>query len=308
MMKHTVSVIIPVYKVEKYLDACVSSVVNQSYRDLEIILVDDGSPDNCPMMCDDWATKDNRIKVIHKANGGLSSARNAGLNVATGEYIAFLDSDDWIEKDMYKDMVEAINRYDVDFVAGKIMCNIEKNGIKIPFMEQKDRHIISSNTKFHKNEYRHLTISNMIESAAWNKLYKREYLADSRFKEGRLFEDYLFSYYKTKDMTNMYYLNKFYYIYRIRDNSICTSANYIGDWDKNFEEIESDVIKSGDDSIMVSLMIFEVRHYLSQIKNAHGELFSQIKTRLLSKNIPFKKLPYRLLVKYCLFRIKSIIS
>lgn len=307
-MKQTVSVIIPVYKVEKYLDACISSVVNQSYRNLEIILVDDGSPDKCPTMCDDWAKRDNRIKVIHKVNGGLSSARNAGLNEATGEYIAFLDSDDWIEKDMYKDMVEAISKYNVDFVAGKIMCYIEKDGRKIPFMEQKDRYIISLNTKFKKNDYRHLTISNMIESAAWNKLYKRDYIADSRFKECRLFEDYLFSYYKTKDMTSMYYLNKYYYNYRIRDNSICTSANHIGDWDKNFEEIESDVIKSGDDSIMDSLMIFEVRHYLSQIKNAHGELFSQIKSRLLSKKIPFKKLPLRLLIKYCIFRIKSIIS
>lgn len=92
-----ISVIVPVYKVEKYLDECVESIVNQTYRNLEIILVDDGSPDNCPQMCDDWAKRDARIRVIHKENGGLSSARNAGLDVCTGEYISFIDSDDWLE-------------------------------------------------------------------------------------------------------------------------------------------------------------------------------------------------------------------
>lgn len=89
-----ISVIIPVYKVEQYLDECVESVVRQTYTDLEVILVDDGSPDGCPALCDRWAKKDSRIKVVHKKNGGLSSARNAGLAVARGEYIGFVDSDD----------------------------------------------------------------------------------------------------------------------------------------------------------------------------------------------------------------------
>ena len=93
-MEALISVIIPVYKVEEYLDNCLSSVVEQTYKHLEIILVDDGSPDKCPIMCDQWASKDKRIKVIHKSNGGLSDARNAGLDVATGEYISFVDSDD----------------------------------------------------------------------------------------------------------------------------------------------------------------------------------------------------------------------
>ena len=89
-----ISVIIPVYKVEKYLDKCIESVVNQTFTDLEIILIDDGSPDRCPEICEQWAKKDSRIVVIHKKNGGLSDARNAGLNIATGEFISFVDSDD----------------------------------------------------------------------------------------------------------------------------------------------------------------------------------------------------------------------
>ena len=106
-----ISVIVPVYKVEKYLDKCVESIVNQTYKNLEIILVDDGSPDNCPAMCDAWAEKDSRIRVIHKANGGVSSARNVGLDVATGEYIGFVDSDDWIESNMYETLLNNAVRH-----------------------------------------------------------------------------------------------------------------------------------------------------------------------------------------------------
>ena len=97
-----ISVIVPVYNVERYLDQCVKSIVEQSYRNLEIILVDDGSRDACPGKCDMWAAKDNRISVIHKANGGLSSARNAGLDQARGDCIAFVDSDDWIDPNMLR--------------------------------------------------------------------------------------------------------------------------------------------------------------------------------------------------------------
>ena len=96
MSKSLISVIVPVYKVENFLDRCVESIVGQTYENLEIILVDDGSPDNCPAMCDEWAEKDSRIRVIHKENGGLCSARNAGMDIAAGDYLGFVDSDDCI--------------------------------------------------------------------------------------------------------------------------------------------------------------------------------------------------------------------
>lgn len=95
-----ISVIVPVYKVEPYLDRCVQSIVNQTYENLEIILVDDGSPDHCPAMCDAWAAKDGRVQVLHKENGGVSTARNAGINIAKGAFFTFVDSDDWIARDM----------------------------------------------------------------------------------------------------------------------------------------------------------------------------------------------------------------
>ena len=100
-MHPSVSIIVPVYGVEKYLDRCVESLVKQTLTDIEIILVDDGSPDNCPRMCDDWAHRDSRIKVIHKPNAGQGFARNSGIEIATGEYIAFVDSDDYVEPDTY---------------------------------------------------------------------------------------------------------------------------------------------------------------------------------------------------------------
>ena len=115
-MNDIVSAIIPIYNVEKYLDRCIESVVNQTYCNLEIILVDDGSPDNCPQMCDEWAARDSRIKVIHKQNAGLGMARNTGIDHATGTYICFFDSDDYVEPELVEKAYHAAVEYDADMV------------------------------------------------------------------------------------------------------------------------------------------------------------------------------------------------
>lgn len=109
------SVIVPVFKVEQFLNKCIDSILNQSYTNIEVILVDDGSPDSCPQICDDYQRKDPRVKVVHKQNGGLSSARNAGLDIASGEYVSFVDSDDWLESDAYSEMINqcVINKLDI---------------------------------------------------------------------------------------------------------------------------------------------------------------------------------------------------
>ncbi len=112
-MSQKISVIVPVYNVEKYLNRCVDSIINQTYKNLEIILVDDGSPDNCSKICDEYANKDRRIKVVHKENGGLPSARNTGVENATGDYITFVDSDDWIDINMYNNMMSHNRDYDI---------------------------------------------------------------------------------------------------------------------------------------------------------------------------------------------------
>ncbi len=178
-----ISVIVPVFRVERYIDKCVQSVVNQTYRNLEIILVDDGSPDNCGKMCELWSEKDHRIKVIHKLNGGLSDARNAGLAICAGKYVGFVDSDDYIEPEMYEKLLKASLAtgadisccYAVDELDGKI----------------KELNKFNEYTVLDSNEaVRDLFITNdYIRHAAWNKLYKRELFGSIKFPVGRIYED-----------------------------------------------------------------------------------------------------------------------
>ena len=127
-----ISVVIPIYNVEKYIERCIDSVLNQTYMNLEIILVDDGSPDRCGEICDNYAQIDKRIRVIHKENGGLSSARNAGLRIATGDYISFVDSDDWIEPHMYETLLKNAINYKAQISSGGVTDLVEKGETYIP--------------------------------------------------------------------------------------------------------------------------------------------------------------------------------
>ena len=166
------SVVIPVYRTELTLQRCVESVLNQDVDDMEVILVDDGSPDNCPQLCDDWAAKDTRIKVIHKTNGGLSDARNAGIDVATGDYITFVDSDDYLATNTYRALLEILAahpEYDLlEFPSSKY--------------DLTDTVYTQMNEYLLKGEaYRH--------SYACTKIYRRSLFDSIRFPVGRVFED-----------------------------------------------------------------------------------------------------------------------
>ena len=182
------SIIVPVYKVGDYLVQSVDSILNQKYTNIEVILVDDGSPDECPAICDKYKEIDDRIIVIHKKNGGLSSARNAGLKIATGEFIAFVDSDDWVDVDMYYELIRCAENNDLDMVT----CGI--NYI------YSDKVIPSCNntkvlTIFDGQEYPLLITSNEnnIRIEVWNKIYSRELINEIYFKEGQIYEDIYFS-------------------------------------------------------------------------------------------------------------------
>ena len=306
-MDKLVTIIIPVYKVEKYLDECLVSIVNQTYRNLEIILVDDGSPDSCPDLCEKWASKDSRIKVVHKTNGGLSSARNAGLKVATGDYIGFVDSDDWVELDMYAKMVHVLQENDVDFVACKISAVDEKTGLKYGFMQGKDNLQIEHDVILSKQEYRQAIVSKTLESAVWNKLYRKEYLKDTKFKEGRYYEDYLFNYFLTKSMNKMFYMACSCYNYRIRENSICSSGNHFDDWELDFNEIEQDILALGDKQLVYSLNLARIRHYqdLCKIFINEDKQYQFYRKKMLSVPVIFLKIPKRLRIKYALIYLSS---
>lgn len=176
-----ISIIVPVYKVEPYLRRCLESIVNQTYRNLEIIVVDDGSPDHCGAICDEYAAKDERMKVIHQANRGLSSARNTALTVMTGNYVGFTDSDDWIEPNMFEILLKEIERNKADIaVCGRYKEypdhreTIEWPGIRIMDKEEALGELL-------QNE--------KLQNLVWDKLYRRELFEDIWFPVGKTFED-----------------------------------------------------------------------------------------------------------------------
>lgn len=180
-----VSIIVPIYNVEKYLKKCVDSIINQTYKNLEIILVDDGSPDLCGEICDEYVKMDKRIKVIHKINGGLSDARNAGLNIMQGQYVGFVDSDDWIEPNMYARLIENLIDFNADISIGGVTNLLEsENGYKILRTTQKDEIINWSCDKEEAMECYFLGTW-----SAWDKIYKKTIFKDLRFPKGEINED-----------------------------------------------------------------------------------------------------------------------
>ena len=183
-----ISVIIPVYKVEPYLDHCIESVVNQTYQNLEIILVDDGSPDRCPEMCDDWASRDGRIIVIHKPNGGLSDARNAGMAIASGEYIGFVDSDDWIAPEMYGKLLSTLITDESDIAACSVSM-VWEDGSPARLLTVEESALLNRS-----QAQRALLEESLLKQPVWYKLYKTSLIRDIPFEAGKYHEDVYWSY------------------------------------------------------------------------------------------------------------------
>jgi len=208
-----ISVIVPVYKTEAYLDRCVQSIVDQTYTHLEIILVDDGSPDNCPQMCDAWAEKDSRIRVIHKENGGGAQARNTGLEYASGEYIAFVDSDDYLFPSMYQVLLDILK---------KTKCDIAEC----------DYYVVDSDTfpkEEQKREFHIYTPQAAIEAhisdrvfkqIIWNKLYKASIIGNVRFVEGKKIDDEFWTYRALGNAERLVLVHDKLYCYRQHTNSV----------------------------------------------------------------------------------------
>lgn len=219
-MNDLISIIVPVYKVEPYLNICVKSIVAQTYTNLEIILVDDGSPDKCPSMCDEWAIKDSRIKVIHKQNGGLSDARNAGMASATGDYIAFVDSDDWIERHYIEYLYQAIQRSCAEISACKVR-EVPDGKKQEPVLEEMPK--IQNFTP--EEAIGGLTESNCLRAVVWNKLYKRDILKDEHFIIGRMHEDEFFSYRIFDKASKLVFIDIPLYNYRQRTGSIMSTVS-----------------------------------------------------------------------------------
>ena len=218
-MDKLISVVVPIYNVEKYLNKCVCSIVNQTYKNIEIILVDDGSKDNSGDIANEWCKKDKRIKVYHKANGGLSDARNYGIEQANGDYITFIDSDDYIDKNFLLYLYECMNKYCSDIsICGRY--SVYENGMKkCKYNEVFDKKydFISAIREMNKFYY--------FDMSACTKLYKIELFKDIRFPKGKLSEDYFVMYKLFKKAKSISYTSKPLYFYLQRQNSISNNKN-----------------------------------------------------------------------------------
>lgn len=214
-----VSIVVPIYNVEGYLKKCVESILNQTYKNLEIILVDDESPDRCPNICDEYAQKDKRIKVIHKKNGGLSDARNAGINIATGKFISFIDSDDYIDENyintLYKLCIE--NKVDIaecDFLRFKDESEIRNQLNKKYKYENK----VIDNREMMKRMFSKK--KSIRTTVVWNKLYKKTLFDEIKFPKGKLHEDEFTTYKIIFNSKKIALTDKKMYFYRQNDRSI----------------------------------------------------------------------------------------
>ncbi len=220
-----VSIIVPVYKVEQYLSRCVDSILKQSYSNLEIILVDDGSPDNSGTICDEYAQKDSRVKVIHKQNGGLSSARNTGLDIATGNFISFIDSDDWVDIRF----IETLRNVMIETQSDMSACTFCRT--KGDFAK---RELFDNEPQIVKDKYFAIFDEKSYSGYAWNKLYKRDIIEKHRLRfDENIFngEDFPFTleYVHNSQKTAFIKQDLYFYFFRIEGimNSIRLSERFV---------------------------------------------------------------------------------
>lgn len=292
-----ISVIVPVYNVEDYLQPCVESIIHQTYKNIEIILIDDGSTDKSGEKCDQLAKTDERVRVYHKINGGLSSARNFGLEKAQGEFIGFVDSDDYIHPQMYEVLLKAFEESDVNVSVCAYTEMIKEN---FEFDA-----IVADNVKFHRihredaiRNYLHL-IDSDIGYSVWRKLYKADMWKNKRFTNGIIFEDAEIMPKVIEDSTVIACCQERLYFYRIREGSITHSVTSVKDFDTlkvnitailPFYERHPELL----DVKVAHILIVETYHNLIQKLHHDADLISKLKKQYKSdyRRSLIKTMPY----------------
>lgn len=282
------SIVVPVYRVEDTLDRCMESIVGQTFTDWEVILVDDGSPDACPRLCDDWAQRDHRIRVIHKQNGGLSDARNAGIDVAKGEWITFVDSDDFLDKDTYRQVMPLAMKYDiVEFPVFCFYGSFRQSLLTFSPNAYSDSGIYWLETQAYQHTY------------AWNKIYRRTLFDEGvRFPVGKVFED-TYTYPKLlQKAKSVYTTDKGLYYYCHNDSGITATA------------------KGEDLEVMLSAHIDTMKQWCDdlfymRVLNIQMDVFEQTgRTPILPhRNVSVcssSQLPFRLKIKAVALRLFGI--
>ena len=290
-LESKISVIVSVYNIEKYVSRAIESICNQSYQNLEIILVDDGSTDKSGIICDEYAKKDNRIKVLHKRNGGLSSARNEGIQLASGEYIAFVDGDDWIDETMYEDMLHLIQLNDADLA----ICNYKAIGKRTTTDTSTENVVVFEGREtlrvFIEEDERY-----QIQNAAWNKLYKRSLMGELRFPEGKLFEDIVYTTKLLAKSKRAVYVDRAYYNYIFdRSDSIMNSKKVerlLTDQVPAYKEKGEFLLSIGEKELYLTHQFFFYKRMLLHYKEAkekkpegYREFIKEIKKVICEKTV-----------------------
>lgn len=262
MRDGVISVVVPVYNVEPYLKECLESITNQTYRDLEIILIDDGSTDKSGDICDEYGKKDDRIIVIHQSNHGSASAKNAGLRKSSGEYLAFVDSDDFLQEDAYEFMVKQLEEYCADIIQGcfrKVYKKFYRDVNKIVEMQILDA-----------SEFLELFTKDWTCGLLWDKLYKRDIFKDIYFKEGHKIDDEFFTYKGVINSKKIIRVPHYIYNYRQRISSVMFSK-------------DSQLKIISDSLEYLSIRREEVTKSFPQLKKAYDEHYLNMLI-ILSKN------------------------
>ena len=303
-MSKLVSIIIPVYKVEQYLKRCMDSILNQTYQNIEVILVNDGSPDNCPALCDEYAKIDSRVRVIHKENGGLSSARNVALDTVKGDYVFFVDSDDWIALDT----LEVLNEYmekDYDMISFQVTYLTEEKVVEKGDKNAKEMDV---------SQYIDESFLGRYDFFVTTKIFKAEVFNNVRFLEGRNYEDLEIMHRLFLNMKKVVGLDYFLYYYwkgnegaitntitikNIKDHYL--SANEIYHASKKYLED-----RGKDVSNIVAWYKVEMSQlYIDYLKSTDKdeELFAKIKSEIIKEKINFKRLLKQpRYIKYILYK------
>ena len=310
-METAISVIVPIYRVEKYLPACIDSILNQTFTDFELILVDDGSPDRCPEICDETAKRDARVRVIHQANAGLSAARNAGIEIAHGEWLGFVDSDDYIAPQFYEKLYQTAQRTDADCVMCSVQ-NVDESGKPIDSALMR----VADEVKTGREVLRKIGRDDVTPYlTAWNKLYRRKLFNTLRYPAGRQNEDVFVFAELFCQVQRAVCVAEPLYFYRKRIGSIMNSVVTLRNLDEMwayvncFEHLQQDdeesILKETEKRVFAKLTgvyyrVTEEDRYSNKMKQAKKAQWNiamrlmkqgQLDLRSLARTLLFQALP-----------------
>lgn len=310
-METAISVIVPVYRVEKYLPACIDSILNQTFTDFELILVDDGSPDRCPEICDETAKRDARVRVIHQANAGLSAARNAGIEIAHGEWLGFVDSDDYIAPQFYEKLYQTAQRTDADCVMCSVQ-NVDESGKSIDSALMR----VADEVKTGQEVLQKIGRDDVTPYlTAWNKLYRRKLFNTLRYPAGRQNEDVFVFAELFCQVQRAACVAELLYFYRKRIDSIMNSAVTLRNLDEMwayvncFEHLQQDneesILKETEKRVFAKLTgvyyrVTEEDRYSNKMKQAKKAQWNiamrlmkqgRLDLRSLARTLLFQALP-----------------